>query len=362
MIPSKREPPTISGNGIVLPMFQVRRFREWFTNREDIYCEQTSQGRFPWKTGTVDVHLIAEHLVGLRTISLSSASLRGMSRWLVFDADAEGGLQQLHSIREYLTKWGLHSLLESSRRGGHLWVLFSVLMPINALARLGAAALRAVQADLEVYPEASFDGSSRSYAQAMRLPLGIHRVSGEWYPFLDAAGRLCHERTIASGLSWLIGQYRHTKENLRNVLTQAEAEYPISTLIPEDLTPKRVVSYRPTSLIDWVNQELDLLALIAELHPQTALRKTRMGYAGWCAFHEDDAPQADGTAGTPSLWVVFDRKYGWSWRCYSTNCGTNRGPMHHTFDWLLWTSGNDMQLALDLAELYHNRAREGEPS
>src|SRR5262249_53944533 len=59
------------------------------------------------------------------------------------------------------------------------------------------------------------------------------------------------------------------------------------------------------------------------------------------------APQVDGAPGTPSLYVVTNRRFGWSWRCLSSNCGTATGPMHHTFDWLIWCHAGSVARAAD---------------
>jgi hypothetical protein len=38
-----------------------------------------------------------------------------------------------------------------------------------------------------------------------------------------------------------------------------------------------------------------------------------------------------GELGTPSFYVVQDRRHGWSWRCFSTNCAQSVGLMRHSF-------------------------------
>ncbi len=38
-----------------------------------------------------------------------------------------------------------------------------------------------------------------------------------------------------------------------------------------------------------------------------------------------------GDPGTPSFYVVHNTRYGWSWRCLSTNCVHSDGPMRHSF-------------------------------
>jgi hypothetical protein len=63
----------------------------------------------------------------------------------------------------------------------------------------------------------------------------------------------------------------------------------------------------------------------------TELKKVGKGYLGWCPFHDDRAPDAQGRPGTPSFYAVRDRRYGWSWRCFSTNCTHSVGPLRHSF-------------------------------
>jgi hypothetical protein len=73
------------------------------------------------------------------------------------------------------------------------------------------------------------------------------------------------------------------------------------------------------------------LDLLEELAPATDMRLAGQGYLGWCPFHDDHAPDAAGDSGTPSFYVVHNSRYGWSWRCLSTNCLHSDGPMRHTF-------------------------------
>jgi len=62
------------------------------------------------------------------------------------------------------------------------------------------------------------------------------------------------------------------------------------------------------------------------------MRRAGRGFIGWCPFHDDRAPDPEtGAAGSASFYVVRDRRYGWSWRCLSTNCAHSVGPMRHSF-------------------------------
>jgi hypothetical protein len=85
-------------------------------------------------------------------------------------------------------------------------------------------------------------------------------------------------------------------------------------------------------VIRWVDAHVSPLELLAELAPESEPRRVGRGYIGWCPFHDDRAPDAaSGEPGTPSFYIVHDRRYGWSWRCLSTNCAQSAGPMRHPF-------------------------------
>ncbi len=71
-----------------------------------------------------------------------------------------------------------------------------------------------------------------------------------------------------------------------------------------------------------------------ELHAgklaRAVLRGGGSGNADLLTRHR--APDAaTGASGSASFYVVEDRRYGWSWRCFSTNCAQSVGPMRHSF-------------------------------
>jgi hypothetical protein len=86
-----------------------------------------------------------------------------------------------------------------------------------------------------------------------------------------------------------------------------------------------------SAVIRWVDREVSPLDLLAELEPASELKRVGQGYLEWCPFHDDRAPDVNGDAGTPSFYVVSNRRYGWSWRCLSSNCLHSEGPMRHSF-------------------------------
>ena len=352
-------PSHLSGRGVRVPMDLARRFRAWFVNRDDTYCIQSEQGRFPRTYGPLDMQRLAEHLVGQITLSVDAQSPQGLSRWLVFDSDAATGQADLLRLATLLAEWGLYSVQEASRRGGHLWVFFERPQPAGALIRLGQATQRALGLVLEAYPDQGLGLDHRPRGNPMRLPLGIHRVTGQRYPFLDGVGRPVHGDDVASGITWLLGQPRNGREALRGALLAAERLAPAPGPQPADFAPPVRQARGTVTAIDWVNAHLDLHALISDVYPAVALRATRSGWSGWCPWHDDEAVQVDGRVGTPSLFLAVHPRYGWSWRCYSTQCGAHDAlHLHHAFDWLYWSAACDLAAALALARTYH---QEGGP-
>ena len=104
-------------------------------------------------------------------------------------------------------------------------------------------------------------------------------------------------------------------------------------------------------MIRWVDAYISPLDLLAEYAPGAQMRRQGEGYLGWCPFHDDTAPDACGQPGTPSFYVVHNGRYGWSWRCLSTNCPQHEGPMRHSFRLFQELNGLDVAGALVVAVL-----------
>jgi hypothetical protein len=174
---------------------------------------------------------------------------------------------------------------------------------------------------VEIYPKV--DAPHGGVGSPIRFPLGVHRVSGKRYPLISGNGKPLTFAAIVSAALYL------QAETLRpGWLTQRYGDllHPPKRLLP--VQGKRTHS----RVIRWVDAQVNPLDLLAEFAPDSAMRKTGKGYLGWCPFHDDAAPQADGSLGTPSFSVVWHQGYGWSWRCFSTNCKYEALPMKHPFE------------------------------
>lgn len=348
-------------------MDDVAAYGERLVNRADTYCLQQANGRYVRRAGVVDGDLLADHLAGVHTLALDAVGVDGLTRWGVCDSDASDGLSVLQAVWSHLTLFGLSALLESSRRGGHLWLLFSTPQPAIGVRRVLRAALGRVGVSMEVYPNTDRPAVG-SVAQPVRLPLGVHQVTGMRYPFLDQAVRACYRDDLDAALAWFLAQPRNTTAHLQTALIGLAdpASHPAVDLplhptavdAPGD-TPKMGggqhvgATYGPVA---WAKRQ-SLLWLIAATSPAVALRRAGRGYIGWCPWHDDAAPQADGTPGTPSLYVYCDAVHGWRWKCLSHNCGANQGQVKDAFDWLVWCQAGSTTRALAYAETMQGKER-----
>lgn len=155
-----------------------------FVGRRDSFAVQQRDGSYRPVRTTLTVEYLREHLAGRCTLGTYVLDEQERCQFAVFDADQPDGLVRLVSIAEQMASHTGDTtlpLLEMSRRGGHLWIHFDQLVPA---AQVRAWLLPYAQAyGVELYPkqESLRDGGLGSL---IRLPLGVHRVSGQRYPFV----------------------------------------------------------------------------------------------------------------------------------------------------------------------------------
>ncbi|GCE12114.1 TOTE conflict system archaeo-eukaryotic primase domain-containing protein [Tengunoibacter tsumagoiensis] len=143
---------------------------------------------------------LIDHFNGKLTIGTYLITDAGLCRSVVFDSDREDGLLQLLELQVQLELAEIPSYLESSRRGGHLRIFFDRAVS-PGLARRWF--LPWCPSGVEFYPKQdTLDGLT--YGSLMRLPLGIHRLTGLWYPFVTLVNgeMLPVANTIHETLQW----------------------------------------------------------------------------------------------------------------------------------------------------------------
>lgn len=169
-----------------------RGFVDRFVNRRDWYARQLADGSYVAVHEPLTDRLIWQHLRGEISLGVYALDAASQGRWLCLDADDEAELQQLTDLHNQLSDKGVGSLLEPSRRGGHLWLFFAEPVLGRTLRGL-ASALLGEESGIEVYPKQ--DELSGGPGSLVRLPLGVHQKDGKRYPFL-AGCSLSHQLGI----------------------------------------------------------------------------------------------------------------------------------------------------------------------
>jgi hypothetical protein len=309
---------------------------EWerrFLTRRQPYARQQEDGSYRWVFQRLDRLALLAHLQDKETVALASRDELDQCRWICVDADARDGLEQLSLVQQALKAHELPCLLEQSRRGGHLWLFFALPQPVSFATGVVQSLLDPLYKSgqlrtvLEVYPDHTELG------HAVRMPLGIHRRTGLRYPFLDRDGNPIDLEDLPAALAFALAHSLIRREQLRAVAATLDGAGQSGQRSPVKSSTSSVpLSFSTTSaVIRWVDGQVNLLDLLEELAPATDMRLAGRGYLGWCPFHDDLAPDAYGDPGTPSFYVVHNNRYGWSWRCLSTNCTHSDGPMRHSF-------------------------------
>ncbi len=343
----------------------LEAWRQLWINRSQPYALQRVDGAYRWVHQPLTDALLLAHLAGDATLALSSTDARGWCRWLCLDVDAPDTLPQLLALRAALADQGLPGLVEASRRGGHLWLLLEEALPVVEVRWTLLEAceqLRVADACLlpayELYPAASA-AVAGTLGQPVRLPLGVHRLTGMRYPLFDAEGHPCVFTTPEAALRFVLALPRvsvsrvhgawqrfvgsggdegdraggaslpllHTEEDDGSL---ADLAYLAQSAADPSMPPAGRIG-TSSAVIRWVDAHISPLELLADLAPETGMHRAGQGYLGWCPFHDDRAPDALGRPGTPSFYAVLNRRHGWSWRCLSSNCAHSVGPMRHSF-------------------------------
>lgn len=160
---------------------------DWIDCYMDLFCGRLSDHSVQLETGLyartglpLDRERVIAHLRGEVSLATYVIDELGDCRFAVFDADDEDtGFSTLVAVQASLWSGGIPSWLECSRRGGHLWVFLD--RPVSA-ALLRAWLLPFCPAGFEFYPK---QDQTAGVGSAIRLPFGIHRLSGRRYPFVS---------------------------------------------------------------------------------------------------------------------------------------------------------------------------------
>jgi hypothetical protein len=230
-----------------------------FIQRWDVRAEQLGNGGYICIREPLTPDDLDQHVLGQKTLGAYVLDERGHARYTVLDADTDDQWEKLTSAHMTLKQEGVPSYRETSRRGGHLWFFFERAVSGVAARSFGEGLSMRFNLNSEVFPK-SVTGDVGSL---VRLPLGVHKKSGERYPFIDEDGLPIGET---------VRQQAMKLEDLELLKLEDIAHY-------KDIAPLR--ARRQFS----EKRHEDVFAYISQL---VELKPTKSGGIGHCPFHDDE--------------------------------------------------------------------------
>src|SRR5947209_5109274 len=146
----------------------VAAYASLFVQRWDQYGLQQRDGSYWRMVEPLSLSLLSAHLSGRCTLGTYLLDGESCCSFAVFDADSADGLERLAVLSMQLAQAEIPTVLEVSRRGGHLWVHLSVPTSARLVRKWLLPYARAY--DVECYPKQDelVPGGSGSL---IRLPL-----------------------------------------------------------------------------------------------------------------------------------------------------------------------------------------------
>jgi len=181
------------------------------------YAVQQRNGSYWRVMEPLTLPLLEAHLLGRWTLGTYLLDEQCRCSFAAFDADRPDGLGQLVGLAMELAQQGIPTVLEASRRGGHLWIHFVEPTPAHVVRAWLLPYAQTLA--LELYPKQETLGPDGA-CSLIRLPLGIHQRTRHWYPFvqMDALGQVLPVgETVAVCCAWLC-------QNVQRVAVPAEMD------------------------------------------------------------------------------------------------------------------------------------------
>ena len=266
-----------------------------FVQRWDLYARQLDDGRYICVQDLLNVGHLYAHLRGEMTLGTYVLDQDSQAKFLVLDADDEPSWQCLGQLARSLAGEGVPSYLEQSRRGGHLWLFLAQAAPGLEVRNFGRGLLDAHQVEgVELFPKQ--DALTSGPGSLMRMPFGVHQLTGRRYGFYDADGALL-AGTIREQIALLAAPQFVPKaafEAYRSLVSSRPAEAVVEPLrVPAGQLSERIKA--SVTVLEFVSQYVDL-------------KPSGSGVLGLCPFHDDH---------NPSFGVNDKRNF---WNCFA-GCG-----------------------------------------
>jgi hypothetical protein len=162
-------------------------FQATFMPRTDLYPVQQADGKYHTIHHPLLSHHLLDHLSGKLTLGAYALNTASLANWIVLDADTQAYWTGLLALADGLAQHGITAYREPSRRGGHLW-LFTLPLPGMFARRFANQLLHEHHLEgVEVYPKQ--DQLVTGCGSLVRLPFGVHRLTGKVYSFIQSDGQ-----------------------------------------------------------------------------------------------------------------------------------------------------------------------------
>jgi hypothetical protein len=281
---------------IDLPKSEIEPLAEGLANvffqRHDLYARQMEDGSYlcirkPLKTWHLKQHLAGELTLGAYVLDADS-----QANYIVIDADDKSELVTLAFMAAQLAEDDVPSYLETSRRGGHLWLFFERSVTGQQARTFGLGLLQKFGLEgIELFPKQT--KLQNGPGSLIRLPFGVHRKSGERYGFITFDGHPLAP-TLAAQVQLLSSPQNVPLAALQDYQQHA-AKRPGKPVFQPVETSEGTLSQRIKASVT----VLDFVSQYVELAPNGR---------GRCPFHDDHHA---------SFSVNADQNY---WHCFS-GCG-----------------------------------------
>jgi hypothetical protein len=293
-----------------------------FIQRNDIFASQLEDGRYVAIKEPLTQRHLELHIKGHLTLGAYMMASDSTTRLMALDADGDNGLVDLADLSYELEAEGIPTYLETSRRGGHLWFFFENPHEGQRVRAFGKGVMRRHNAEgIELYPKQ--DRLFTGPGSLVRLPFGIHKKSGQRYPFVRRDGAWLAP-TVRAQIQ-LLSDHKSVPEDVFGAYATYELEK------REKRVPRPSGTIYDSSEIDRVKRSVPLMDFLSAF---VELRPVASGAVGKCPFHDDNHP---------SFGV---NKEGNFWQCFA-GCGSGS-----IIDfWMRWKGVGFSQAVSELSEL-----------
>ncbi len=253
---------------------------ELFQGRENCHARQwvDDSGKYGYSlvNEPINVNTLRNHLLGTHTIGVYQLDLANRVKWIVFDIDLDKShLDDLHDqdfrlwlekgfqkviadFRSLLGAFHLKMNVEfSGYKGYHIWILLQEKVSAG-FARVLAQRLAAqvnlenLPLKIEIFPK-QVKLASGNYGNLIKLPYGIHRLSGLPSSMLDEEGKLISfNEFIANPLMVTAAEFISALYSLDPSFDLAAGLAKVQEDEPTSSLPQVSENYDPESEPEWL--------------------------------------------------------------------------------------------------------------